>query len=186
MTKRDGAPHIGTRLREARLRHGLTLAQLADQTALTKGFLSLVERDLTSPSVGTLLRICRSLEIPVGDLFATRPGPLVRAGERARVEFGGEGVEEAQLTPAGEGRLLVLLSDIAPGGGSGAEPYGLTSGAEFVHVLAGELDVDVGPASHRLAAGDSLTFDAGTPHRWGNPSAVVPARVLWALAPAPG
>ena len=183
---RDGAPRIGTRLREARLRRQLTLAGLAEQTDLTKGFLSLVERDLTSPSVGTLLRICRTLEIPVGDLFSTTQGPLVRAGERARVEFGGEGVEEVQLTAAGESRLLVLLSDIAPGGGSGAEPYGLAAGAEFVHVLAGQLDVDVGTASHRLAAGDSLTFDAGTPHRWANPSAVVPARVLWALAPAPG
>jgi transcriptional regulator with XRE-family HTH domain len=99
---RDGAPHIGTRLREARLRRQLTLAGLAEQTDLTKGFLSLVERDLTSPSVGTLLRICRTLEIPVGDLFSTTQGPLVRAGERARVEFGGEGVEEVQLTPAGE------------------------------------------------------------------------------------
>ena len=183
---RNGAPHIGTRLREARLRRQLTLAQLAEDTDLTKGFLSLVERDLTSPSVGTLLRICRSLEIPVGDLFSSTQGPLVRAGERARVEFGGERVEEVQLTTAGESRLLVLLSDIAPGGGSGPEPYGLATGAEFVHVLAGELDVEVGTASHRLAPGDSLTFDAGTPHRWANPSAIVPARVLWALAPAPG
>ncbi len=182
---RDGAPHIGTRLREARLRRRLTLAQLADETDLTKGFLSLVERDLTSPSVGTLLRICRFLEIPVGDLFSTTQGPLVRAAERARVEFGGEGVDELQLTPAGEGRLLVLQSDIAPGGGSGEEPYGLAGGAEFVHVLAGELELDVGTASHRLATGDSLTFDAGTPHRWVNPSRVVPARVLWVVAPAP-
>ncbi len=163
----------------------MTLAQLAERTDLTKGFLSLVERDLTSPSVGTLLRICVALDVPVGELFAADQGPLVRAGDRARVHFGGEGVEDVQLTPAGEARLLVLLSDIAPGGGSGEDAYGLGSGAEFMHVLAGHVDVDVGTTSHRLAAGDSLTFDAATPHRWRNPSGVVPARVLWALSPSP-
>ena len=44
--------------------------------------------------------------------------------------------------------------------------------------------IDVGGTPYRLAAGDSLTFDAGTPHTWGDPSRSRPARVLWVLAPA--
>jgi transcriptional regulator with XRE-family HTH domain len=184
MAMRDGAPHIGARLRDARARRGMTLTQLAGLTGLTKGFLSQVERDLTSPSVGTLLRVCEALDLPVGDLFAAAQGSLVRAAERAPVTFGGEGVEEFQLTPAGESRLLVLSSDIAPGGGSGDDAYRLQSDAEFVHVLAGTLDVHVADTSYRLATGDSLTFDAGAPHRWSNPSPIVSARVLWILAPA--
>ncbi len=81
---------------------------------------------------------------------------------------------------------MCLQSDIAPGGGSGEEAYRLDSDAEFVHVLTGSLEVHVGDAIYRLAGGDSLTFDAGSPHRWLNPSPVVPARVLWVLAPALG
>lgn len=181
---RDGAPQIGARVRAARERQGLTLTRLAEVTGVTKGFLSQVERDLTSPSVGTLLRLCSALDVPIGELFAASQGPLVRAAERARVTFGGEGVEEHQLTPAGERRLLVLQSEVAPGGGSGDDAYALRSDAEFVHVLAGTLEVQVGDASFQLGAGDSLTFDATTPHRWSNPSAVVPTRVLWVLAPA--
>ncbi len=180
----DRAPQIGAQLRAARQRQAMTLVRLSEATGLTKGFLSQVERDLTSPSVGTLLRVCAALDVPVGDLFATTQGPLVRAAERAPVTFGGEGVEEFQLTPAGERRLLVLQSDIAPGGGSGEDAYRLESDAEFVHVLRGTLDVQVGDAAYRLADGDSFTFDAGSPHRWSNPSPVVPARVLWVLAPA--
>jgi transcriptional regulator with XRE-family HTH domain len=174
---------IGARLREARRRRGLSLNDLADRTNLTKGFLSQVERDLTSPSVGTLLRLCAALDLPVGELFGGGPGPVVRAADRAPVAFGGEGVTEYQLTPAAESRLLVLESEIAPGGGSGAEPYGLESDAEFVHVLEGMLDIEVAGTRHRLAAGDSLTFDADAAHSWSNPSSARVTRVIWVLAP---
>lgn len=180
----DGPPRIGAQLRAARKRQALTLAEVASKSGLTKGFLSQVERDLASPSVGTLLRLCAALDLPIGDLFGSTQGPLVRAAERAPVRFGGHGVEEFQLTPAGERRLLVLRSDIAPGGGSGEDAYRLESDAEFVHVLTGALEVQVADIEYRLAAGDSLTFDAGSPHRWSNPSPVVPARVMWVLAPA--
>jgi transcriptional regulator with XRE-family HTH domain len=177
-------PRIGARLRAARRERGLSLAAVAARSGLTKGFLSEVERDLTSPSVGSLLRLCAALDVSIGELFDADQGPVVRAAERAPIGFGGEGVDEFQLTPAGERRLLVLQSDIAPGGGSGPEPYGLETDAEFVHVLAGTLDVDVAGTSFRLAAGDSMTFDAAAPHTWGNPSRTQPARVLWVLVPA--
>jgi transcriptional regulator with XRE-family HTH domain len=177
------APEIGGRLREARRRQGITLAQLAARTGLTKGFLSQVERDLASPSVGSLVRLCDALNIAAGGLLTGSQGPVVRAADRPVVQFGGVGVSEYRLTPASEQRLLVLQSEIAPGGGSGDETYGLASDAEFVHVLDGLLDIAVGGVRHRLAAGDSLTFDAAEAHSWSNPSPVYPARVLWVLAP---
>lgn len=177
-------PQIGPRLRAARRAAGLTLDELAQRSELTKGFLSQLERDLTTPSVGSLLRICEVLDLPVGELFDTQQGPLVRAAQRAPIAFGGSGVDEFQLTPAAERRLLVLASEIAPGGGSGEEAYRLASEAEFVHVLDGLLDIEIDGVEYRLAAGDSLTFDADAPHRWHNPGSVRPTRVLWVLVPA--
>lgn len=178
------APAIGGRLREARRRQGISLAELASRTGLTKGFLSQVERDLASPSVGSLVRLCEALGIGAGGLLMGTPGPVIRAADRPPVRFGGEGVSEFRLTPAGEERLLVLQSDVAPGGGSGEEAYGLATAAEFVYVLDGLLDVVVEGSLHRLAAGDSLTFDATDQHSWSNPSTVLPARVLWVLSPS--
>jgi transcriptional regulator with XRE-family HTH domain len=177
-------PPIGPRLREARRAQKLSLAGLAERSGLTKGFLSQVERDLTSPSVGTLLRLCRALDLPVGHLFDGAQTPLVRAGDRTPIAFGGSGVSEFRLTPADDGRVLLLLSEIAPGGGSGAEPYSLGSDAEVAHVLEGTLHIEVEGAQYRLSAGDTLTFDAASPHRWHNPSAAIPTRVLWVLVPA--
>ena len=178
------AAGIGPRLRAVRLSKGMSLAKLADGAGLTKGFLSQVERDLVSPSVGSLLRVCETLGVGVGDLFEPASGPLVRTADRPAIAFGGDGVDEFQLTPAGERRLQVIQSDIAPGGGSGEDAYSLGSEAEFVHVLSGTLDIEVDGERYRLAEGDSLTFDAGRPRRWSNASPVRAARVLWVIVPA--
>jgi transcriptional regulator with XRE-family HTH domain len=178
-------PPIGPRLREARVRQRLSLAELADRAGITKGFLSQLERDRTSPSVGTLVEICRVLDLSVGDLFDGATTPLVRAGERTPISFGGSGVSEYRLTPASEERVIALLSEIAPGGGSGDEPYSLASDAEVAYVLEGTLQIQVGDTSYTLSAGDTLTFDARASHRWRNPSSAFPTRVLWVLVPGP-
>ena len=52
---------IGSRIRAARHAQRLTIDQVADSTGLTKGFLSRVERDLTSPSVASLVTLCQVL-----------------------------------------------------------------------------------------------------------------------------
>lgn len=184
MDGQAAAPVIGARLREARRREGLSLSELATRTGLTKGFLSQVERDLASASVGSLMRLCEALRISAGELLTGSDGPVVRAAERPPVAFGGEGIAEFRLTPSAEERFLVLQTDIAPGGGSGDEPYRLASEAEFVHVLEGTLDIEVEGTQHRLAVGDSLTFPAQAEHRWSNPSGAFPARVLWVISPA--
>jgi hypothetical protein len=52
--------------------------------------------------------VCAALDLPVGDLFTGGTAPVVRAADRAPVDFRGEGVTEWQLTPADDRRLLVL------------------------------------------------------------------------------
>jgi transcriptional regulator with XRE-family HTH domain len=185
MSTETGSPRVGARIRQARIRREMTLPELAQRSGLTKGFLSQVERDLASLSVGSLLRVCEALELPVRELLETQQGALVRAAGRARIDFGGELLEEFRLTPSGEQRLMVLQSVIAPGGGSGSEPYGLDIEVEFVHVLFGELHIEISGDHYALAPGDSLTFEPRAERRWRNPSLVAPAGVLWVLVQAP-
>lgn len=176
-------PALGARLREARTRAGVPLTDLAQRSGLTKGFVSQVERDKVSPSIGSLLRMCDALGLSVGQLFAASAEPLVRAAERPRISYGGEGLEEHLLTPADEGRVMVIHSHVAPRGGSGNDPYGVGERTAFVFVLAGRLHIEVAAESYTLAAGDALTYSGAKPHRWSNPSDIVPAEVLWAVTP---
>ncbi|HEX7996207.1 MAG TPA: helix-turn-helix transcriptional regulator, partial [Streptosporangiaceae bacterium] len=87
----DGRPRIGAQLRAARLASRMSMAEVAEQSGLTKGFLSKLERDLTNVSVASLIRLCDALGISVGSLFEAAKGEVVRKGQYPRINFGGEG-----------------------------------------------------------------------------------------------
>src|ERR1700756_4833042 len=146
----DGA-RIGAQLRAARLAARMSMAEVAEQAGLTKGFVSKLERDLANVSVASLIRLCDALGISVGSLFQAPKGEVVRRDARPRINFGGRKMTEYLLTPAGEKRGATILSDIEPGGGSGQEPYELPAGVEFVFILAGQLRVTV--------AGEEVTLE---------------------------
>jgi transcriptional regulator with XRE-family HTH domain len=176
---------IGARLRAARQSAGLTLAAVAEQAGLTKGFLSRLERDEVSPSVASLVTVCGVLGIGVGTLFEAPDTSLVRAGEAPPINFGGRGLQEFLLTAGSQRSLQVIRSLVAPGGGGGPELYSLDCEVEFVYLVAGELRLVLPGETVDLAAGDAFTMPGATPHTWLNPSPTSPAEVLWALTPAP-
>ena len=60
---------IGDRIRDLRKRYGLTQEELADRAELTKGFISQLERDMTSPSIATLEDILQCLGTSIGEFF---------------------------------------------------------------------------------------------------------------------
>jgi len=181
----DAAMRIGPRLREARRQKGLSLEQLADATSLTKGFISQLERDITSASVASLLRICEALGIPVGSLFQSARTDLIRRKDAPRINFGGDRITEYLITPANNRDVLIIRSIIEPGGGSGEEPYSLDASAEVVVIEQGYLDISVDGAQHALGPGDTLSFSPRFPHQWRNPSKTSKCKVLWVMSPAP-
>jgi len=175
---------IGARLKAARLARRKTLAEVAAESGLTKGYLSKLERDQTSPSVASLMRLCQTLDISVGTLFHASNGEVVRHDAYHRISFGGTEMQEYLLTPRGERRVQAILSDMAPGGGSGDEAYALPSDVEFVFVLDGCLQVTIRDEQLVLEAGDAFTFPPRSPHCF---RAVAPkgrTRVLWVFSPA--
>lgn len=176
---------IGARLRSARQTAGLTLSAVAEEAGLTKGFLSRLERDEVSPSVASLVRLCRTLRIGVGELFEQPVTSLVRAADAPSVNFGGKGVQEVLLTPGTHRQLQVIRSVVAPGGGGGDELYSLDCEVEFVYVVRGQLRLELRGETVDLGPGDAFTMPGSTEHTWCNPSADGSCEVLWALAPAP-
>ncbi len=179
------APRIGGRLKAVRQARRLTLTHVAAATGLTNGFLSNLESDQASASVAALVRVCAALGISPGSLFEAAPGgEAVRAGSYPPIAFGGRGLTEYLLTPSGERRVQAILSEIAPGGGSGEETYALPADVEFVFVLEGDLEVTVGGDVTVLGPGDAFTFSPGTEHGFRSLRGDGTTRVLWVFAPA--
>jgi transcriptional regulator with XRE-family HTH domain len=157
----DGT-RIGAQLKAARLAARKSMAEVAEQSGLTKGFVSKLERDLANVSVASLIRLC-----------AYPP-----------INFGGSRIKEYLLTPSGEKRMQAILSDIEPGGGSGEEPYSLPADVEFVFILAGQLQLTVAGEQITLERGDAFTFTASTAHTFRVSRDAGRAQVLWMFSPA--
>jgi quercetin dioxygenase-like cupin family protein len=162
----------------------MSMAEVAEQAGLTKGFVSKLERDLASVSVASLIRLCDALGISVGSLFQAPTGEVIRRGAYPPINFGGTKVAEYLLTPSAEKRVQAILSDIEPGGGSGDDPYPLPADVEFVFVLAGQLQVTVAGEQITLDQGDAFTFPAGTPHTFRATPQAGRTQVLWVVSPA--
>jgi transcriptional regulator with XRE-family HTH domain len=176
---------IGAQLRAARLAARMSMTEVAEQSGLTKGFVSKLERDLANVSVASLLRLCDALGISVGALFSEAKGEVVRHDAYPAVNFGGlGGVTEYLLTPSREKRMQAILSDIESGGGSGDEPYSLPVDVEFVFVLDGRLGLNVAGEDVVLERGDAFTFPSGTEHTFRAEQESGLTRVLWVLSPA--
>src|ERR1700747_1915472 len=75
----DGA-RIGAQLKAARLAARMTMAEVAEQAGLTKGFVSKLERELANFAVVSLIRLCGAPGCSVGSLFQSSTGEVIRRG----------------------------------------------------------------------------------------------------------
>ncbi len=185
LATRSDTPKVGARVRSLRRERGLTIEQLAAATGLTKGFISQLERDRTAPSLSSIARICDALGVRLSHIFERDPAPaLVRRHERPRVDAGFS-TENHLLSSREEERFQAIESEVAPGAGAGDELHSLPGEMEFVYVLAGSLEMQVGDEKHLLEEGDAFTYPLSKPHTWRNASDTKPLRVLWVSVPNP-
>jgi transcriptional regulator with XRE-family HTH domain len=159
MTSRPDT-RLGERLRALRTTRGLTLERLATQCGLTRGYLSLVERNLKTPSVAALLRLTEALSTEIGALFNARPavqGDYVLF----RHQPGQAGPEAVPIAPGREGKMMEPFI-IAP---AATTVERVThSGEELLVVLRGEVMVRLGGDELVLGLNDSLYFTASIAH----------------------
>jgi len=175
---------LGRKVRDLRLRRGLTVQQLADASDLSKGFISQVENDHTSPSLATLQDLARALETSVAYLVADGEQTpfLVRLQERRRLSPVGatSGLEVLSASP--KRNLEVLIAEL-PAGASANEQRHVRHGEECVLCLEGRVTLTIEDRSLTLETGDSCHFDGRAPHALENVGPTT-ARVLIAITPA--
>jgi transcriptional regulator with XRE-family HTH domain len=158
----DGMVQLGQRIRERRLELGLSLRELAGRAGFSTSFLSQVERDVTSPSIDSLHRISQALEVPVFH-FLIEPeteSPVVRRDERVQITWPQAGSELTfrLLTPSGARKLEAFLTEWEPGKGRPGRGFGAQT-EEFVYVLQGQLEVQLGDDVYLLGPGDTISFE---------------------------
>lgn len=204
-------PYVGARLREERLRQGVTLRALARELGVSASLISQIETGRSQPSVSTLYAITSALGISVEDVFgppraagpaatsgdgdgaaetlldvlgsrpATRVGPVVRADERQVLRLD-SGVTWQRLGQVTGKHVDFLLITYEPGGSSSSTGLPMRhGGTEYGYVLEGELVLTLGFDEHRLRAGDAVSFESSTPHRYRN-EGTEPAVGVWFVA----
>ena len=174
---------IGGRIKRLRQKLGLTQEELAARTELSKGFISQLERDLTSPSIATLMDILEALGTDVADFFAKN--------EDEKVVFTPEDMfvsEDSEirssvcwLVPnAQKNALEPILVSIESGGST--YPDDPHEGEEFGYVLSGSVTLVLGLRRFKLRKGDSFCFKPAEEHYLLN-NAQREARVIWVATP---
>ncbi|HAJ35146.1 MAG TPA: MerR family transcriptional regulator [Chloroflexi bacterium] len=159
----DGAPtrSFGEQIRARRKELGLSLEDLAQRTGLTASFLSLVERDMSNPSLESLRHIAEALGVPPfyfsqeNGGAATMQNPVVRATERIKITFPPGDVTSELLVPNLRHKLEVFISHVKPSAGNIARPPQMDS-EECLLVLQGSLRVVLNEQVYELSAGDSI------------------------------
>ena len=175
---------LGRKIRDLRLRRGLTVQQLAEATGLSKGFVSQVENGRTSPSLSTLQDLAKSLETSVAYLVVEEDivPYVVRRSERPNMSVNGNGAR-VEVLSAQPRRNLELLQAELPAGMSTSEKRQFHHGEEIVLCMEGRIKLSCGDHVVCLEVGDSCHFDGRVPHSIEN-AGEVPARVFIALTPA--
>jgi transcriptional regulator with XRE-family HTH domain len=184
----DDLPALGRRLRYFRRVKKLTLNGLADEAGCSASLLSRIENDRVTPSLTTLHRLCRALDISVAAL-------LTEAEEQACVVYGpgkrpshvlseiveGDGSTAESLVPFANARLLegFVISLAANRKLCGPFEH---DGEEVGYVLEGELKLIVGGKSHVIPQGGSFFFRSDLPHFYGANGRRV-CRVVWINTP---
>jgi transcriptional regulator with XRE-family HTH domain len=177
---------VGSRIRDLRREHRLSLETIADRTDLSIGFLSQIERGLSSPSLRVLATLADVLGVGIAGLFGAKPntdaasgGVVTRRMQRAELTLWRTGISKQLLSPAGtDGRLNLFLVHLEPGGNTGDELY-THDGEEAGLVLEGEMILTVDSETWTLKQGDSFRFASRRPHRFSNPADNAKAVVLW-------
>ena len=175
--------NIGNKLRRLRLQRGLTQAELADRCELSKSFISLLERDLTSPSLDTLSDLLETLGCDLPTFFREQDEKLVYGDEDIFVKEDPEGLKgliKWLIPSAQKHQLEPILVEMGPGGETQEDdPH---EGEEFGYVLAGTIKVVLGDRAERVRRDESFCFRPTAPHKLVN-AGKTPCRVLWISTP---
>lgn len=174
---------LGSKIKELRLENGLTQEELANRVELTKGYISQLENNLTSPSIETLMDILVALGTNISDFFSNQTDEKICFTEDDYFEKhdANLGHKISWIVPnALKYEMEPIIIEIEPGGKSNVDnPH---PGEEFGYVLSGEVTVVLGKKKHKVKKGQTFYYRTNQEHYLVNATGNK-ARVLWISTP---
>jgi len=174
---------IGEKIKLLRLRKNLTQEELANRAELTKGFISQIERNLSSPSIATLTDVLEALGTNLKEFFnETETSRVVFGKEHISVQEKDEmGQTISWIVPNAQKNMMepILLKLQANGR---SDNYGPHSGEVFGYCIQGSVELRIGDGTYRIKQGESFYYAAKTAYYIENTSAKE-ATVLWVTSP---
>ncbi len=183
----DSNLSVGEEIKELRRASDVTLAQLGEATGLSKGYLSQIERGISSPSIKSLHLISRALGVNISWFFnpgRDKENPIgryvVRKAQRRSLKFE-SGITDELLSPNLSRQIELLRCTFAPHSHSGLESYE-HKGEEAGYIVSGSLTLWLDNERISLEEGDSFAFESSIPHRYANETDHE-ALIIWVITP---
>lgn len=181
MVNKGGPMDIGKKIKALRTQIGLTQEELASRCELSKGFLSQLENDLTSPSIATLSDIVEALGTNLSLFFKEEKQEQVVFSDEDFFVDEQEGFSIHWVVPNAQKNEMepILLELDAKGESQVITPH---EGEEFAYVIAGKIDLNIEEVTHTLSKGDTFYIKGTKEHQLLNPY-TQKAKVLWVCTP---
>ena len=172
---------IGVKLKAMRLQCGLTQEELADRCELTKGYISQLENNLTSPSIATLIDILTALDSNLKSFFSEDIDEQIVFSEGDFFVKESDGQTITWLVPNSQkNEMEPILMRLNPHTQSTEDmPH---EGEEFGYMLKGSAVLHIGKHTYSLKQGDSFYFTANKRHFVENKSDSE-SELLWVSSP---
>lgn len=172
---------IGNKLKELRVLKGLTQEELADRSELSKGFISQLERNLTSPSITTLMDILQCLGTSIGEFFNEAPDEQIVFGKQDYfVKEDTEYKNEIKwIIPNAQKNTMEPIYLTLQAGGSTC-PDTPHEGEEFGYILQGIVSIHLGNKTYKAKKGESFYYTADKTHFLSSKNG---ATLIWVSSP---
>ena len=171
---------IGKKIKNLRLTKNLTQEELADRCELTKGYISQLENDLTSPSIETLKDLLNALGTNFAEFFQDDETQIVFKKDE-HIEKLTDDIKTTWLVPTSQKNamepIVVELSPLTT-----TEKDLAHEGEEFGLVLKGKIELTIGKKSYIVNQNETFYFVANKPHYIKNISNL-DAKILWVSCP---
>lgn len=172
---------IGPKIKQLRMLNGLTQEELADRSELSKGFISQLENDVTSPSIATLEDILQCLGTTLSEFFSEEPQSQKVFGQEDYFEKTDEelGSKTEWIIPNAQKNMMEPIRLTLEAGGE-TYPDNPHEGEEFGYVLSGEILINLGKERLKAKAGESFYY---TPDKKHYITSKKGAEILWVSVP---